>query len=216
MVARPAAHRFSWEVLARSLRSWTSSSHRSKSAGPNRSRGNSSRTTRYTWGRVIQGIFFPHPVAGSAGTPRRSGTCDVVMPASPEPAPYLIQGAGFVFVQAHVALLGLELSFNSPSGAAHVGQGFQWSVLRSVGEVVTGFAVVQVPAIDHPEDLGGLSFTRYPHPLGAEEAGARPRAVRAAMVISRQASAGNAALRWAMVWRASRNGWGLRGCPRPW
>ena len=27
---------------------------------PNRSRGSISRTTRYTWGRVIRGIFFPH------------------------------------------------------------------------------------------------------------------------------------------------------------
>ena len=36
-----------------SLRSWTSASHPSSSSGPNRSLGKSSRTTRYTWGRVI-------------------------------------------------------------------------------------------------------------------------------------------------------------------
>ena len=46
-------------VLARSLHSCVSSSHRSSSAGPNRSRGSISRTTRYTCGRVIRGIFSP-------------------------------------------------------------------------------------------------------------------------------------------------------------
>ena len=55
----PAARRFSWDCLARSLRCWTPSSHSSNSSGPNRSRGKSSRTTRYTWGRVIRGNFSP-------------------------------------------------------------------------------------------------------------------------------------------------------------
>ena len=57
--ARRAARRFAWERLAPSLRSCVSSSHRSSSKGPNRSRGSISRTTRYTCGRVIRGIFFP-------------------------------------------------------------------------------------------------------------------------------------------------------------
>ena len=35
----PAARRFSWDCLARSLRCWTPSSHSSNSSGPNRSRG---------------------------------------------------------------------------------------------------------------------------------------------------------------------------------
>ena len=56
---RRAARRLAWERLARSLHSCVSSSHRSSSFGPNRSRGSISRTTRYTWGRVIRGIFFP-------------------------------------------------------------------------------------------------------------------------------------------------------------
>ena len=46
------------ERLALSLRCWTSSSQRNNSSGPNRSRGSISRTTRYTCGRVIRGIFF--------------------------------------------------------------------------------------------------------------------------------------------------------------
>ena len=57
--ARRAARRLAWERLARSLLSCVSSSHRSRSAGPNRSRGSISRTTRYTRGLVIRGIFFP-------------------------------------------------------------------------------------------------------------------------------------------------------------
>ena len=44
--ARSAARRLAWERLARSLHSCVSSSHRSSSAGPNRSRGSISRTTR--------------------------------------------------------------------------------------------------------------------------------------------------------------------------
>ena len=44
--ARRAARRWAWERLARSLHSCVSSSHRSSSAGPNRSRGSISRTTR--------------------------------------------------------------------------------------------------------------------------------------------------------------------------
>ena len=51
--ARSAARRLAWERLARSLLCCVFSSHRSNSAGPNRSRGSISRTTRYTWGRVI-------------------------------------------------------------------------------------------------------------------------------------------------------------------
>ena len=56
---RPAERRLSWDRRARSFRSCDSSSHSSKSQGPNRSRGSISRTTRYTCGRVIRGIFFP-------------------------------------------------------------------------------------------------------------------------------------------------------------
>ena len=54
-----AARRFSCERLARSLRFWVSSSHSGSSRGPDRSRGSISRTTRYTCGRVIRGIFSP-------------------------------------------------------------------------------------------------------------------------------------------------------------
>ena len=43
---RMAARRLAWERLARSLLSCVSSSHRSNSSGPNRSRGSISRTTR--------------------------------------------------------------------------------------------------------------------------------------------------------------------------
>jgi len=42
------ARRWAWERLARSLLSCVFFSHRSNSAGPNRSLGSISRTTRYT------------------------------------------------------------------------------------------------------------------------------------------------------------------------
>ena len=64
-------------------------------------RGKSSRTTRYTWGLVIRGIF-PPPILlqGQQERPGQQAHGDVVMPTRPEPAPYLIWGAGLVFVQA--------------------------------------------------------------------------------------------------------------------
>ena len=56
-------------------------------------------------------LFPPSPVVAGQQTHG-----DVVMPAGP--------GASFVLIEAHVALLGLELGFNAPAGAAHIGQGF--------------------------------------------------------------------------------------------
>ena len=56
---RRAERRLWWERRARSLRCFDSLSHSSNASGPNRSRGSISRTTRYTCGLVIRGIFFP-------------------------------------------------------------------------------------------------------------------------------------------------------------
>ena len=98
----PAARRFSWDCLARSLRCWTSASHSGNSSGPNRFRGKSSRTTRYSWGQGIRDIF-PPPIL-LQGQQKGTGQLahgDVVMPAGP--------GASFVLIEAHVTLLGLEL-----------------------------------------------------------------------------------------------------------
>ena len=100
-----------WERLARSLFNCVVSSHRSSSAGPNRSLGSISRTTRYTWGRVIRGIFSP-PIllqAQQEGS-RQQAQRDVMMPARP--------GAGFVLVQPHVALISLEFCLNVPAGVS--------------------------------------------------------------------------------------------------
>jgi hypothetical protein len=81
---RWAARRFSWERLARWLRSCTSSSQRNSSAGPNRSLGSTSRTNRYTCGRVIWGRFSP-PVLLQAQQERSSQQAqgDMVMPSGP-------------------------------------------------------------------------------------------------------------------------------------
>ena len=169
MPSRRAERRLWWERRARSLRSCVSSSHSSNSSGPNRSRGSISRTTRYTWGRVIRGIFFP-PVLLQAQQERSTQQAHgyVVMPAGP--------ATGLVFVQAHVALFRLELRFNGPPGTAHIGQGLQGSILGSVGQVVAGFAAVQVPAVDGPVDVAGLAPAGWTHPLGAELIGAGPLA----------------------------------------
>ena len=122
--ARSAARRLAWERLARSLHSRVSFSHRGNSSGPNRSRGGISRTTRYTRGLVIRGIFFP-PSLLQAQEKRSAQQAHgyVVMPSRPEPAPYLIRGAGLILVQPHAALLRLELGFDAPPGAFHVCQG---------------------------------------------------------------------------------------------
>ena len=48
MDARRVARRLAWERLARSLLHCVSFSHHINSAGPNRSLGSISRTTRYT------------------------------------------------------------------------------------------------------------------------------------------------------------------------
>ena len=49
--------RFWWERPARSLRNCSASSKLSSALAPNRSRDSISRTTRYTYGLVIRGIF---------------------------------------------------------------------------------------------------------------------------------------------------------------
>ena len=79
-----------WERLARSLFNCVVSSHRSSSAGPNRSLGSISRTTRYTpvFTRAGLGpgylghLFPPNPVAGSTGRLPPAGTarCDDASP----------------------------------------------------------------------------------------------------------------------------------------
>ena len=92
----------------------------------------------------------------------------MVMPACP--------AAGLVFAQPHIALFSLEFSLNAPPGTTHVGQGLQGSVFRSVGQVVAGFAAVQVPAVDSPCLLARLALPGYPHSLGAEHIAPRPLA----------------------------------------
>ena len=90
------------------------------------------------------------------------------MPARP--------GSGLVFIQPNVALLGLKLGFDAPPGASHVSEGFQGSVLRSVGQVVAGFAAIQVLTIDCPERFTRLPLPRHPNPLSAEAVDTRPLA----------------------------------------
>ena len=110
-------------------------------------------------------LFPPSLLQAQQERSAQQAQSDVVMPARPEPAPYSIRGAGLVLVQPHVALFRLKLRFYSPTGATHVGQGLQGSVLRSIGQVVAGFAAVQVPAVNGPVDVAGLPPAGWTHPL---------------------------------------------------
>ncbi len=82
------------------------------------------------------------------------------MPARPS--------AGLVLVQPPVALPRLKIRFYTPPGASHLCQGLQRGILQSVGQVVAGFAAVQVPAVNGPVDFAGLPPAGWTHPLSAE------------------------------------------------
>ena len=109
-------------------------------------------------------LFPPKPVAGSGETLRPAGIGprdDAIPPRCGSPTR-----------PAHVALLRLELRFYAPPGATHVCQGLQGRILRIVGQVVAGFAAVQVPAVNGPGDFAGLAPAGWTHPLRAEPAAA--------------------------------------------
>ena len=129
--------------LARSLCGCVPSSRPNNSAGPNRSRG------------IFPPPPPPKPVACSAEMLRPAGTGPHGDASPPE------CGSGIVLVQTHVALLSFELGLNAPPGASHVCQGLQRGSLQSVGQVVAGFAAVQVTAVD-----GRLAFDG-PAPVGS-------------------------------------------------
>ena len=55
-----------------------------------------------------------------------------------------------------------------PRAASYVCQGLQWGILRSVGQVVAGFAAIQIPAVNGPVDFAGLPPAGWTNPLSAE------------------------------------------------
>src|SRR5215212_6057904 len=164
---RRKVRRLACDRRARSLRSWVSSSHWSNATALNRSRGNNSRTTRATWGRVIWGIFSP-PVLlefQQEGTGQETHR-HVVMPPRPP--------THFILIQTDVALAGLELRLNRPPARRDPRQRLPRRLFRSVGEGIPGLAPIQVPAVDQPQLLPGLALARLPHPFEGELVGARP------------------------------------------
>ena len=166
--SRRAERRLAWERRARLFRLCSASGSRSGSSGPNRCRGSISRTTRYTSGRVIRGIFPPILLQ-----PRQEGSAQqahgyVMMPAGP--------ATGLVFVQPHVALVSLQFGVNAPPGTAQIRQNLQSRVFGSVGQVVSGLAAVQVPAPYRSMDFAALAPPGRPYPLGMEQVSARPLA----------------------------------------
>ena len=107
--ARSAARRLAWERLARSLHSCVSFSHRSNSSGPNRSLGSISRTTRYTCGLVIRGIFSPPSLLQAQEKRSAQQTQgDVMMPSVQERVSYSSSPTSLFSVSNSVSMRHLE------------------------------------------------------------------------------------------------------------
>ena len=147
---RRTARRLAWERLARSLHSCVSSSHRSSSFDPNCSRGSISRTTRYTWDRVIRGIFSPpFLLQVQQECPAQQAQGHVVMPALPKLRVSYSSNPTSLFSVSN----SVSIRHREPPTYARVSNR---SILRSVGQVVAGFAAVQIPAVNGPVDFAGL------------------------------------------------------------
>ena len=151
-------------------------------------------------------LFPPSLLQAQQKSSAQQAQGHMVMPASP--------GAGLVLVQPHVAFLRLELRFYTPTGSSHVCQGLQRGILRRIGQIVAGFAAVQIPAVNGPVDFAGLAPAGWTHPLGTEQVAAGPW-LPSATVISRHASSVMASARSAIVRRCPLRSLGLRGRPNP-
>ena len=152
-----AARRLAWDRLARSLLSCVSSSRRSNSRWPEPFPGQHFRDHHPVDLRPRDpGHLFPppKPVAGSSGRSPSARAGHAVMPHGMPWDDDL--GAGLVLVQAYVAFLRLELRFYTPTGSRTRMPASPRGILRSIGQVVAGFAAVQVPAVDGPVDFAGL------------------------------------------------------------
>ena len=103
----------------------------------------------------------------------------MVTPAGP--------GTGLVLVQPNFALLGLEFGLDAPAGPSQVSQRLQGIVLEWVGQVVTGFAAVQVRRWTAQTTSSGLRF-RISLTQWTLDWQIRGSWVPSAAVISRQAS----------------------------
>ena len=164
--ARQAARRFSCERMARSLHSWVSLQPLQQFTGSVPFLGQHLTHYPVHLGPGDPGhLFPPFLLQTQQESPAQQAQSDMVIPAGPS--------TRLVFVQPHIALFGLKFGFNAPSRPAHVSQCVQGSVLRGVGQVVAGFATVQIPPEYGPELLAGLPPPGYPDPLGAEHIGSR-------------------------------------------
>src|SRR2546429_7629414 len=117
------------ERLARALRSWVVRSQCSRSSAVQVRWGKSTRSTRLTWGRVTNGIFFPPLLLhGQQEGTGEQGQGEVMMPAGPT--------AHLILIQSRFALGCLEFGLDHPPGGGHLSQGQQRRVSGGVGEVV--------------------------------------------------------------------------------
>ena len=144
--ARMAARRLAWERLARSLLSCVSSSHRSNSVGPN-----------------LPGAAFPAPPgtcglgSGASFSPQAAGSvAEKLRPAGTGPRGRCQPAQVRARTRPGLRRFSPSQSFYTPTGASHVCQGGPTGYLRSIGQVVAGFAAVPVPAVGKV-DFAGLA-----------------------------------------------------------
>ena len=126
------------------------------SSGPNRSRGSIPHHPCRTCGLVIRALFPPSLLQAQQKSYRpvrhRASNGDASQPR-----------CGSRTRPAHVAFLRLELRFYTPTGSSHVCQGLQRGILRCIGQIVAGFATVQIPAVNGPVDFAGLAPAGWTH-----------------------------------------------------
>ncbi len=181
-MARPAARRFSWEsgpFVAQLNVCQPSQQLRRPEPLPRQQLTRS----RYTWGRVIRGIFSP-PILlpGQQEGFRQQAHGDVMVPLRPRACPVLDTGCGSRTHPIPRRSSPSRTRLQCATGSRPHGPGFPRGCPR---ERWTGSSGVR----RRPGSGGRLPRTsprtRYPHSLGAVTVGARPLAAHP-MVISRQ------------------------------
>src|SRR4051812_16072680 len=88
----------------------------------------------------------------------------MVMPTGPTP--------DLIFIQADVALLGLELRLDRPTRRRHPRQGRQGGISGRVGKVIARLTPIQVLAIDDPSQFPRAAVAGLAEALGGKAIGA--------------------------------------------
>ena len=137
---------------------------------------------------LVRGIFFPPSLLHSQISSAQQAQGHVVCQPAQVRVSYSSRPTSFFSVSNSVSIRQRE----------PVCQGLQRGILRSIGQVVAGFAAVPVPPVDGPVDFAGLAPAGRSHPLERSKGQLRGPWLPSATVISRQASSGNSSLRCSM------------------